>query len=159
MNQARTEMAFVLDRSGFTSSVAESAVAGFIGFLRGRQAAPGEARFTLALFDDESLLPAHALRGGRVRQLDAASQADAAGVQASFKFIPRKASAHRQMAFKPDAPAPADLQRPLSEIVADEDRLERSRQPAAQTRINCLLCLNERASGPHAPFSKGGSRS
>ena len=225
MNQALTEIAFVLDRSGSMSSVAESAVTGFNEFLRDQQAAPGEARFTLALFDDEYLLPVNALPVGQVPLLNAATyvprgstalldaigrtvddlgarlaatpeaerpgkvivailtdgyenasqrctirdvsarirhqrdhynwqflflganqdaiataaqmsigahdaatfQADAAGARASFKSTSRKASAYRQMAFAPGAPAPADLHRPLSEIVADEDRIERSR--------------------------------
>ena len=225
MNQSLTEIAFVLDRSGSMSSVAESAVAGFNEFLRDQQTTPGEARFTLALFDDEYLLPAHALPVGEVRPLDASTyvprgstalldaigrtvddlgvrlaatpaaerpgkvivailtdgyenasqrytqadiaarirhqrdrygwqflflganqdaiataarmnigahdaatfQADAAGARASFKSTSRKASAHRMMAFAPAAPVPADLHRPLSEIVADEDRLERSK--------------------------------
>ena len=225
MNQTLTEIAFVLDRSGSMSSVAESAVAGFNEFLRDQQTAPGEARFTLVLFDDEYLLPACAMPVAQMRLLDAATyvprgstalldaigrtvdelgarlaatpeaerpgkvivailtdgyenasqrytqrdlatrirhqrdvygwqflflganqdaiataaamnigaqdaatfQADAAGAKASFKSTSRKASAHRMMAFAPSAPAPADLHRPLSEIVADEDRIERGK--------------------------------
>ena len=225
MNHSLTEIAFVLDRSGSMSSVAESAVTGFNEFLRDQQAAPGEARFTLVLFDDEYLLPANALPVRQVRLLDAATyvprgstalldalgrtvddlgarlavtpeaerpgkvivailtdghenasqhftrrdiaarirhqrdrygwqflflganqdaiataaaldigahdaatfQADAAGAKASFKSTSRKASAHRMMAFAPGAPAPADLHRSLSEIVADEDRIERGK--------------------------------
>lgn len=226
MNQALIEIVFVLDRSGSMSSVAASVVAGFNEFLRDQQAAPGRARFTLALFDDEYLLPANGLPILEVRPLDASTyvprgstalldaigrtvddlgaglaalpeterpgkvivailtdgyenashrytlrdvsarirrqrdqygwqflflganqdaiataasmsisaadaatfQADAAGAKASFKSTSRKASAMRMMAFAPGAPAPADLARPLAEIVAEDDRIERGKK-------------------------------
>ena len=57
MNKDLTEIAFILDRSGSMSSVAPAAISGFNEFLRDQQAAPGEARLTLVLFDDEYLLP------------------------------------------------------------------------------------------------------
>ena len=224
MNSQLTEIAFVLDRSGSMSSVARSAVAGFNDFLREQQTAPGQARFTLVLFDDEYLVPANAVpvvemvgldastyvprgstalldaigltvdnlgrrlaslseaeRPGKVivailtdgyenashryTQRDIAKrirhqrekygweflflganqdaiataakmniapanaatfQADEAGAKASFKASSRKASAMRMMALQPaSAPALADLHRPLSEINAEEDRIER----------------------------------
>ena len=61
MNPLLTELVFVLDRSGSMGCVAESAVAGFNAFLRDQQTAPGHARCTLVLFDDEYLVPADAL--------------------------------------------------------------------------------------------------
>ena len=57
MNKNLTEIAFILDRSGSMSSVAEAAITGFNEFLRDQQAAPGQARLTLVLFDDEYLVP------------------------------------------------------------------------------------------------------
>lgn len=61
MNAQLTEIAFVLDRSGSMGAIAASAVEGFNAFLTEQQAAPGQARFTLVLFDDEYLVPADAL--------------------------------------------------------------------------------------------------
>jgi len=60
MNTNLTEIAFVLDRSGSMQSMVEPAIAGFNRFLREQQAAPGEARLTLVLFDDEYLVPVDA---------------------------------------------------------------------------------------------------
>lgn len=61
MNPDLTEIAFVLDRSGSMQTIAPAAVAGFNEFLREQQAAPGQARFTLVLFDDAYETPADAL--------------------------------------------------------------------------------------------------
>ena len=59
---------------------------------------------------------------------DAATfQADAAGARASFKSASRKASAARMMAFQPGAPLPEDMGRALSDIVAEEDTIERGK--------------------------------
>lgn len=69
MNPSLTEIAFVLDRSGSMSSVAESQVSGVNEFLRDQQAASGEASFTSALFVDEYLLAAHARPAGSVHPL------------------------------------------------------------------------------------------
>jgi hypothetical protein len=71
MNQILTELVFVLDRSGSMNCVAENAVADFNAFLRDQQTAPGDARFTLVLFDDEYLVPANALPISQVAPLDA----------------------------------------------------------------------------------------
>ena len=71
MNPHLTEIAFILDRSGSMASVAESAVAGFNEFLRDQQAAPGSARFTLVLFDNEYLVPADAVPIAEVAGLNA----------------------------------------------------------------------------------------
>jgi len=57
MNKDLTEIAFILDRSGSMSSVAPAAISGFNEFLRDQQTAPGQARLTLVLFDDEYLVP------------------------------------------------------------------------------------------------------
>lgn len=57
MNKNLTEIAFILDRSGSMQSVAQAAVSGFNEFLRDQQAAPGQARLTLVLFDNEYLVP------------------------------------------------------------------------------------------------------
>jgi uncharacterized protein YegL len=58
MNKNLTEIAFVLDRSGSMQSVAHAAITGFNNFLREQQAAEGQARLTLVLFDNEYLVPA-----------------------------------------------------------------------------------------------------
>jgi len=58
MNNQLTEIAFVLDRSGSMASIARAAITGFNAFLRDQQAAAGQARLTLVLFDDEYLVPA-----------------------------------------------------------------------------------------------------
>ena len=71
MNPHLTEIAFILDRSGSMASVTESAIAGFNEFLRDQQAAPGQARFTLVLFDNEYLVPVSALPIGEVAGLNA----------------------------------------------------------------------------------------
>lgn len=71
MNLHLTEIVFVLDRSGSMGSVAGSAVAGFNEFLHDQQALPGQARFTLVLFDDEYLLAADAVPVAEVAHLDA----------------------------------------------------------------------------------------
>jgi uncharacterized protein YegL len=57
MNPTLTEIAFVLDRSGSMENIAHAAISGFNHFLREQQEAPGEARLTLVLFDDEYLVP------------------------------------------------------------------------------------------------------
>ena len=57
MKKDLTEIAFILDRSGSMESVAHAAMSGFKEFLRDQQAAPGHARLTLVLFDNEYLVP------------------------------------------------------------------------------------------------------
>jgi uncharacterized protein YegL len=57
MKKNLTEIAFILDRSGSMQTVAHAAISGFNDFLRDQQAAPGLARLTLVLFDDEYLVP------------------------------------------------------------------------------------------------------
>lgn len=48
----KTEILFILDRSGSMASIAEACISGFNTFLKEQQAVPGEARATLALFDN-----------------------------------------------------------------------------------------------------------
>jgi len=57
MNQHLTEIAFVLDRSGSMQTMVEPAITGFNRLLREQQQAPGSARFTLVLFDDQYEVP------------------------------------------------------------------------------------------------------
>lgn len=73
MNPNFTEIAFVLDRSGSMSSMAAAAIDGFNHFLRAQQHAPGHARLTLVLFDDEYLLPVDRLPVAEVLPLDHSS--------------------------------------------------------------------------------------
>lgn len=65
-----TEIAFVLDRSGSMASELEAAIAGFNKFLRDQQATPGEARFTLVLFDDQYEIPCASIPIREVVELD-----------------------------------------------------------------------------------------
>lgn len=70
MNTNLTELAFILDRSGSMQSVAAAAIEGFNHFLREQQRAPGLARLTVVLFDDEYLVPAQSLPVAEVIPLD-----------------------------------------------------------------------------------------
>lgn len=49
----KTEIIAIIDRSGSMQSIAKDAIGGFNTFLTDQQAAPGEARMTLALFDNQ----------------------------------------------------------------------------------------------------------
>jgi von Willebrand factor type A domain len=81
MNNNFTEIAFVLDRSGSMSVVHDSAIAGFNQFLREQQQTPGDARFTLALFDDQYEVPINRVPIIEVTELD------------STTFVPRGSTA------------------------------------------------------------------
>lgn len=70
MNKNLTEIAFILDRSGSMGHVAEDAIAGFNQFLTDQQDAPGHARLTLVLFDDEYLVRFNAVPVEEVLPLD-----------------------------------------------------------------------------------------
>lgn len=48
-----TEIAVILDRSGSMGSIRDDAIGGFNTFLESQKAVPGEAKFTLVLFDHE----------------------------------------------------------------------------------------------------------
>lgn len=61
MKNNYTDIAFVLDRSGSMESCREAAIAGFNRFLLEQQQAPGLAKLTLVLFDDEYLVPIQSL--------------------------------------------------------------------------------------------------
>ncbi len=70
MKSDLTEIAFVLDRSGSMQSIAPIAIRGFNDFLTAHQTAPGQARLTLVLFDDEYLVSAASLPVAEVVPLD-----------------------------------------------------------------------------------------
>ncbi len=70
MNAQLTEIAFILDRSGSMQSQLEPAISGFNSFLREQQETPGEARFTLVLFDDRYEVPCKAIPIAEVVELD-----------------------------------------------------------------------------------------
>ena len=53
MNTQLTEIAFILDRSGSMQSQLDAAIKGFNDFLHTQCDVPGQARFTLVLFDDQ----------------------------------------------------------------------------------------------------------
>ena len=70
MNTNLTEIAFILDRSGSMASCVPETLQGFNEFLRDQQALPGQARFTLVLFDEQYEVPADALPVAEVVPLD-----------------------------------------------------------------------------------------
>lgn len=70
MNSQLTELTFILDRSGSMESMAGAAIEGFNFFLAAQQNAPGQARLTLVLFDDEYLVPVQSLPVAEVLPLD-----------------------------------------------------------------------------------------
>jgi len=70
MNNSLTEIAFILDRSGSMESQMEAAIGSFNTFLHEQRQTPGEARFTLALFDDRYELPYSSIPISEVTDLD-----------------------------------------------------------------------------------------
>jgi hypothetical protein len=73
MNKNITEIAYILDRSGSMTTLQESAISGFNSFLKEQQKTPGDARFTLVLFDHDYLLHADRTPIKKVAPLDATS--------------------------------------------------------------------------------------
>jgi uncharacterized protein YegL len=73
MKKSLTELVFILDRSGSMESLSEQAIAGFNAFLKDQQQAPGSARLTLVLFDNEYLKPVDAIPVCEVVPLTAAT--------------------------------------------------------------------------------------
>jgi hypothetical protein len=69
MNKHLTEIAYILDRSGSMGSMVEPAILGFNQFLEEQRSAPGQARLTLVLFDDEYLVPHQSVPIGDVPEL------------------------------------------------------------------------------------------
>jgi hypothetical protein len=47
----KTELAFILDRSGSMETIRNAAIDGYNAFLRDQQAAPGQSNFSLVFFD------------------------------------------------------------------------------------------------------------
>lgn len=64
-----TEIVYVLDRSGSMGPMREAAMASFNEFLGMQRAVPGEARFTLVLFDDSYEVPVSGVLIGEVPEL------------------------------------------------------------------------------------------
>ena len=81
MNNNLTEIAFILDRSGSMQSMIEPAITGFNRLLREQQQEPGNARFSLILFDDRYEVPCQSLPISEVVELDSAT------------FVPRGSTA------------------------------------------------------------------
>ena len=75
------EIACVIDRSGSMSSIRDDAIGGFNAFLTEQKVVPGEAKLTLALFDNEYLTPHDAVNLENVPELTTAT------------FIPRGSTA------------------------------------------------------------------
>ena len=70
MNPNLTEILFLLDRSGSMAHLTEAAISGFNNFLRDQSAAPGIARLTLLLFDDQFEYPITSLPHPEITPLD-----------------------------------------------------------------------------------------
>ncbi len=70
MNKNLTAIAYILDRSGSMQSMVEPAIAGFNRFLDDQRKAPGHARLTLVLFDDQYEVPCQSLPIEEVTELD-----------------------------------------------------------------------------------------
>lgn len=70
MNEQLTEIAFLLDRSGSMSRMTEIAIRGFNDFIREQQESPGEARLTLALFNNAYEETRSSVPVGEVEGLD-----------------------------------------------------------------------------------------
>ena len=70
MNKNLFEIAYILDRSGSMQDMVEPAVAGFNQFLREQREAPGDARLSLILFDDQYEVPCNRLPLDEVPELD-----------------------------------------------------------------------------------------
>ncbi len=71
MNTSLTEIAFILDRSGSMETEIEAAITSFNTFLHDQRETPGEARFTLVLFDDRYEVPCSSIPISEVTDLDA----------------------------------------------------------------------------------------
>lgn len=81
MKHHLTEIVFILDRSGSMQAMVEPAISGFNRLLREQQQAPGSARFTLVLFDDQYEVPCQAVPIAEVVELDTST------------FVPRGSTA------------------------------------------------------------------
>jgi hypothetical protein len=66
-------IAAVLDRSGSMQSIRDDAIGGFNAFLKEQQDAPGDALFTLVLFDDEYIVVNDGDKVEDVKPLDAST--------------------------------------------------------------------------------------
>ena len=73
MNPHLTEIAYILDRSGSMQPMQEAAVAAFNDFIKAQLDVPGDARLTLAQFDDAYEVPVAAKPIQDVPQLTAAT--------------------------------------------------------------------------------------
>jgi Mg-chelatase subunit ChlD len=65
-----TEIVFILDRSGSMHGMVQAAISGFNRLLTEQQQAPGSARFSLVLFDDQYEVPFHSVPIAEVVELD-----------------------------------------------------------------------------------------
>ena len=81
MKTSLTEIVFILDRSGSMASMVEPAISGFNRLLREQNQVPGQARFTLVLFDDQYEAPYHSVPIAEVVELDTST------------FVPRGSTA------------------------------------------------------------------
>ncbi|MBL9115368.1 MAG: VWA domain-containing protein [Verrucomicrobiaceae bacterium] len=81
MENHRTHLAYILDRSGSMQHLQEAAVAAFNDFLRSQLDVPGDATLSLVLFDDQYEVPFSNVSLEQLRQMTAAD------------FIPRGSTA------------------------------------------------------------------
>lgn len=69
----KTEIAFILDRSGSMEPIRQATIKAFNTFLRDQQAAPGQTRFTLVFFETETEVRHTSIPIAAVTPLDADS--------------------------------------------------------------------------------------
>jgi hypothetical protein len=69
----KTEIAFILDRSGSMETIRQATIEGFNTFLRDQQSAPDQARFTLVFFETETDARHNSIPIAEVTPLDADS--------------------------------------------------------------------------------------
>jgi hypothetical protein len=109
MKKNLTEIAYVLDRSGSMGSMTEPAIAGFNQFLAEQRKAPGHARLTLVLFDDEYLVPCQSLPLEEIVELDTTSYVPR-GMTALLDAIGRTiVQLGRQLEATPEAKRPGQV--------------------------------------------------
>ena len=73
MNEELAEIVCIVDRSGSMDAIRSDAIGGFNSFLEGQKQHPGQARFTLVLFDHEYLVVHDGVDIALVPPLDAAT--------------------------------------------------------------------------------------
>lgn len=70
MKKGLFDLVFIMDRSGSMDAIKNDAIGGFNKFIETQKALPGEAKFTLVLFDHEYLIEHNGVNLQSVKPLD-----------------------------------------------------------------------------------------